>query len=197
MTLVRDWMWLAVRYRWFVAFGVAWFAIVLRVVPIVSDLGEVGANAPTQVRGTLGAVSVSQTPAANALTGTVAGFDLGAPGTLFDTGADSGFTFDDDGGGGGGTPPPPPPEEPPAGCAADEQLPAPVATTVVGALAQGQTGVEDATGQPAPADAAGTVGGPAGCPTAPASGSSQVVGGLRPIELLFLLWGLPLPLGEG
>lgn len=190
MTLVRDWMWLAARYRWFVAFGVAWFAIVLRVVPIVSDLGEVGAAAPAQVRGTLGAVSASQAPAANALTGGDAGFD---PGALFDTGPGSGFTFDDGGGASEPPPPPPPPEEPPAGCAADQQLPAPVATTVVGALGQGQTGVEDATGQPAPSDAAGTVGGVAGCPAAPAAGSSQLVGGLRPVDMLFLLWGLPAP----
>lgn len=87
-----------------------------------------------------------------------------------------------------GAPAAPPASSSPAptgsgGCTADSGLPVPVATTVVAALATGQTTVSQTAGQPPPADAAGTVGGAAGCPTAQPEASGATRSGSLPAWL--------------
>jgi len=75
-------------------------------------------------------------------------------------------------------PPPPPPPPPSQGpkCAPDANLPVPVVATAVGGLQQAQQGASSATGQPPPADAAGTVATTAGC----SPGGSGAAGAAAP-----------------
>lgn len=205
MSVAREWGEWALRYRWFVGFGVAWFAVVLVVSPVVPLRGDDGRQlavspAAEPVRGTLGAVSAPRSPAAGA-------FDLGAtspvePAPLPEPVSDGfGPTEGEpdagvpEGDGGAETP------AEPAPCTADEQLPAPVATTVVASIGGVEEQVGGATGQEPPADASGTAGGALGCGDttttttlpAPSLASHDLVGGLSSVDIWYLLRGLEAP----
>lgn len=211
---VRSWTQSGVRYRWFVGFGVVWLGIVTTVTPVLEPVGEVLSEGPQRaaaaVRGTLGAVSSPTNAAAEAIP-VALGFDS-TSGSVFDEPVDS-TTFDEapsfEGFDSGGDEPEAEPEpepdaptgetDPPAGCTTDSSLPAPVATTVVGAIAGAQEQVSGATGQPLPADPAGTVGPAVGCggsdsgnstgSQAPSLSNGIAAGGLTPAELLRILFG--------
>lgn len=196
MNAVREWAELAVRYRLFVAFGAVWFAIVSVVTPVGNVLAEavdLAAPAPQEVRGTLGAVSAPAPAAAGALAVATAPPPDAAPATDF-----AGFepsvapqetSAGGDASGTAETPPPGP-------CTADEPLPAPVATTVVGALGDAEDQLGTATGQAPPADASDAAGQPLGCgegeppPEAPSLGDGGEVGGLSPVEMVLMLLGV-------
>jgi len=69
---------------------------------------------------------------------------------------------------GGDSPPPassPPPQSAPPSytCSSDSGMPAPAAGTAVNGVASAQSQLQQSSGQQAPADAAATVAGPAGC----------------------------------
>lgn len=211
LRMVREWGDLALRYRWFVGFGAAWFAIVL----VVSPVGPLtGGQAPVQysspaggdVRGTLGSVSTPRSPQAGAIEA-ITGFTDAFPSAGLEPGY-GGFEpsegqqdAGDSGGGGAGddstgeetTPEPGP-------CTVDEQLPAPVATTIVGSVGGLEDQVGGATGQAPPTDASGTAGGALGCggtqgttPPAPSLSNNVVVGGFSGLDLLYLIMGLGVP----
>jgi hypothetical protein len=211
---VRSWAHAAVRYRWFVGFGVVWLGIVTTVTPAlrpVDDLLSEGQQrVAAAVRGTLGAVSTPTNAAAEAIP-VAQGFDS-TTGSDFDEPIDSTFDFDEgpsfDGFEPSGEEPEPEPEpereapaggDPPTGCTTDSSLPAPVVTTIVGAIGGVQDQVSGATGQPLPADPAGTVGSAAGCAgrdsgnsargQAPSLSNGIAVGGLTPAELVRILFG--------
>lgn len=200
MNAVREWAEHAVRYRLFLGFGAVWFAIVSVVTPVGSLLTaaepvNAAAPVPEEVRGTLGAVSAPAPAAANALAATVpptpsdvgpadyAGFEPSVAPQDFSGGGDAGGT---------GEPEPGP-------CSADEPLPAPVATTVVGALGGAEDQLGSATGQAPPADASDSAGQPLGCgeaqppPEAPSLDEGGEIGGLSPVDMLLLLLGLGPP----
>jgi hypothetical protein len=210
---VRNWAQSAVRYRWFVGFGVVWLGIVTTVTPVLvpleDALSEGQQRAAAAVRGTLGAVSAptdadaQAIPVAQGFNSTIEpGFDEPYDSTLDGVPSFDGFEPSS------GVPEPdqePQPEaptggdEPPAGCTTDSSLPAPVATTVVGAIDGVQQQVSGATGQPLPADAAGTVGPAVGCggadsgnnarTQAPSLSNGVTAGGFTTAELLRILFG--------
>jgi len=210
---VAIWTGTAARYRWFVGFGIAWLGIVTTVTPALTPAVEDLVGAPQRpsaaVRGTLGAVSSPTTSAADALRN-AQGYDSTA-GPVFDEPAssifDGGPSFDGFDSSGEEPQPEPEPEAPtggpapPPACTTDSSLPVPVATTVVGTVAgiQGQLG--STTGQPLPADPAGTIGSALGCSGSGATGSAGdqaapslsngiSVDGLTPAALLRILFGL-------
>lgn len=223
---ITDWARVGRHYRWFVGFGVVWLGIVTTVTPVLGPLDEVfsegerpvaaAASAAVNpvaapVRGTLGAVSSPTNAAAGAIPIGL-GFDSSSTfGPTLEEPSDSsfdeppsfeGFDSSDE------EPEPEPEPEPdtpsdggdaPAGCTTDTSLPAPVVTTVVGAITDAQAQVGGATGQPLPADPAGTVGGAAGCggsetgsttgSQAPSMSNGVTAGGLTATELLRILFG--------
>lgn len=186
----RTWGSLAVHYRLFIGFGFAWFAIVLTVSPVVGSrlpafTGDEDFAASPAVQGTLGAVSTPSTPGNDLFSASAEPTDAFDPGVGFEGFEDPSADEEpptDEGGGGEETPPPPPP------CPPDEALPAPAARPAIDAARGAQGAVEGATGQPVPGDPAGTAEG-AFC--TPASSSSVVIGGLRPIDMIRLLLGFP------
>jgi hypothetical protein len=212
--MLKGWGELAVRYRWFVGFGLVWFAIVLMVSPVVSlpsDEAQVQYASPAteEVAGTMGSVSAPRSPQAGAVeaiaTGpadTPSGFGPQADYAGFEPSeGEQDFSGPEEGDGTGGE------TEPEHGpCATDEQLPAPVATTVVDTIGGLEDQVGGATGQAPPADVSDTAGGALGCGNteaaeggaaapAPSLSSDTIVGGLSPVDLLHLLLGLGVPQG--
>lgn len=187
----KTWRSLAVHYRLFFAFGFAWFAIVLTMSPVAGSripafTGDQEAAAPPAIQGTLGAVSTPSTPGNDLFSPLTEPTDVFDPGAGFegfeDPSADEQPPTDENDGGGGDEPPPPPP------CPPDAALPAPAARPAVDAVGGAQGTVEGATGEPAPGDPAGTA---EGALCTPASSSSVVIGGLRPIDMIRLLLGFP------
>jgi hypothetical protein len=199
---VRIWARSAVRYRWFVGFGVAWLGIVTTVTPVLRPAGVVPQRAADVVRGTLGAVSSPTNAAAGAIPvaqgfdSTIgSGFDEPVGSTFDDAPLFEGFDSSDEES--EAVPEPPTEDTGPAGCTTDSTLPAPVATTVVGAIAGVQERVSDATGQPLPVSPAGAVGPVLGCAesesthrsSAPSLANGISVGGLTTADLLRILFG--------
>lgn len=210
---LRSWSQAAVRYRWFVGFGVVWLGIVTTVTPALRPVDDLLAEgqqrASAAVRGTLGAVSSPTNAAAEAIpvaqgVDSTIGSGLEEP---FDPTFDEAPSFE------GFEPssdepreePQPEPDaptggaDPPTGCTTDSSLPAPVVTTVVGAIGGAQEQVSGATGQPLPADPAGIVGPVAGCGSADTGSSANgqapslsngiAPGGLTVAELVRILFG--------
>jgi hypothetical protein len=208
-----SWARAAVRYRWFVGFGILWLGIVTTVSPALRPVDDLLAEgqqrAAAAVRGTLGAVSSPTNAAADAIP-VAQGFDS-TIGSDFEEPIDS--TFDEVPSFEGFEPsgdepeeePDPEPEapaggaDPPTGCTTDSSLPVPVATTIVGAIGGVQERISDATGQPLPADPAGTIGSVAGCESTDAGNSANsqapslsngiAPGGLTIAEIVRILFG--------
>lgn len=196
----------AVRYRWFVGFGAAWLGIVTTITPVLGPAGVVPQRAAAAVRGTLGAVSSPTNAAADAIpvaqgidSPIGSGFDEPVGSTFEDAPSFEGFDSGDEEPDSEAEPVPESPtgDTDTAGCTTDSTLPAPVATTVLGAIAGAQEQVSDATGQPLPADPAGTVGPAVGCGESESGNRSQApslsngiaVGGLTTADMLRILFG--------
>jgi hypothetical protein len=213
MSAAKTWGRAAVRYRWFVGFGGIWLGIVTTVTPAlapIDDLLPAGRRAVADVRGTMGAVSAPTSAAADAIP-RATGFDLTADSGVDDSSFDD-SSFDEvpsfDGFDSSGDEPEPEPDAeepasepdpPPAACTTDSSLPAPVVTTIVGAIADAQRQVTGATGQTLPADPAGTIGPALGCngtssgssaeAEAPSLSNGVAAGGLTTADILRILFG--------